>query len=88
VMKAYWVGVDLGTMGTKAAIFDADGHPLTSAYEESRPHYPQPGWVEIDSSTRGPRPRWIGLPHLTRLHTNRAKTSRWGIMTAEKGGRI
>ena len=87
-MKCYLIGVDLGTMGTKAAIFDADGHLLASAYEESRLHYPQPGWVEIDSSTCGPRSTWIGLLHLTRLHTNRTKTSRWGIMIAKKGGRI
>jgi xylulokinase len=45
-MKTYLVGVDLGTMGTKAAIFDADGQLLASAYEESRLYYPQPGCVE------------------------------------------
>jgi xylulokinase len=48
-MKCYLVGVDLGTMGTRAAIFEADGHLLASAYEESKLHYPQPGWVEQDS---------------------------------------
>jgi xylulokinase len=47
-MKCYLIGVDLGTTGTKAAIFDADGNLLASAYEESRLHYPQPGWVEQD----------------------------------------
>jgi len=47
-MKCYLIGVDLGTTGTKAAIFDADGNLLASAYEESRLYYPQPGWVEQD----------------------------------------
>ena len=47
-MKTYLVGVDLGTMGTKAAIFDADGQLLASAYEESKLYYPQPGYVEQD----------------------------------------
>lgn len=85
-MKTYLVGVDLDTMGTKAAIFDADGPLLASAYEESGLRYPQPGWVETDSSTHSPRSTWTGLLHLTRLHTDRAKTSRWGIMTETKGG--
>ncbi len=44
----YLVGVDLGTMGTKAAIFDSDGNLLASAYEESVLLYPRPGWVEQD----------------------------------------
>ena len=44
--KPFLVGVDLGTMGTKAAIFDTGGNLLASAYEESRLHYPRPGWVE------------------------------------------
>ncbi len=39
-------GVDLGTMGTKAAIYDTDGQLLAEAYEESRLYYPKPGWVE------------------------------------------
>jgi xylulokinase len=47
-MKCYLIGVDLGTMGTKAAIFDTDGQLLASAYEESKLYYPQPGCVEQD----------------------------------------
>jgi xylulokinase len=45
-MKPYLIGVDLGTMGTKAAIFDAEGQLLASAYEETKLYYPQPGYVE------------------------------------------
>ncbi len=44
--KTYLIGVDLGTMGTKAAIFDSQGNLIADAYEESRLHYPRPGWVE------------------------------------------
>ncbi len=44
--KPYLIGVDIGTMGTKAAVFDAEGNLLASAYEESILHYPRPGWVE------------------------------------------
>jgi xylulokinase len=47
-MATYLIGVDLGTTGTKAAIFDTEGQLLASAYEQTELHYPQPGWVEQD----------------------------------------
>ena len=46
--KTYLVGVDLGTTGTKTAIFDTDGILVAEAYEESKLYYPKPGWVEQD----------------------------------------
>jgi xylulokinase len=46
--KTYLIGVDIGTMGTKAAVFDTEGNLLASAYEESILHHPRPGWVEQD----------------------------------------
>ncbi len=48
MQKPFLVAVDLGTTGTKAAIFDAAGNLLASAYEETVLHYPKPGWVEQD----------------------------------------
>ncbi len=47
--KTYLIGVDLGTVGTKAAIFDAEGNLVADAYEESKLIYPRPGWVEQDA---------------------------------------
>ena len=44
--KTYLIGVDLGTMGTKAAIFDIEGNLVALAFEESKLLYPKPGWVE------------------------------------------
>lgn len=44
----YLVGVDLGTMGTKTGVFDSAGNLVAEAYEESKLHYPKPGWVEQD----------------------------------------
>ncbi len=44
--KIYLIGVDLGTAGTKAAIFDEEGNLIADAYEESKLSYPKPGWVE------------------------------------------
>ncbi len=46
--KGYLIGVDLGTMGTKAAIFDTKGVLLADAFRESALHYPRPGCVEQD----------------------------------------
>ena len=49
--QPFLIGVDLGTTGTKAAIFDSGGQLVASAYEESILHYPRPGWVEQDRMT-------------------------------------
>ncbi len=42
------IGVDIGTTGTKAAVFDDAGRLLGQAFEESRLVYPRSGWVEQD----------------------------------------
>jgi len=42
----YFIGVDIGTTGTKAAIFDLQGNQLATAYEESKLYYPEVGCVE------------------------------------------
>lgn len=42
----YFIGIDIGTTGTKAAIFDLEGNQLATAYEESKLYYPRVGWVE------------------------------------------
>ncbi len=44
--NTYLIGVDLGTTGTKTAIFDSNGNLITKAYEESKLYCPKPGWVE------------------------------------------
>ena len=43
-----FVGCDLGTLGTKAAVVDESGEVLGSAFEEVELTYPRPGWVEQD----------------------------------------
>jgi xylulokinase len=43
-----FVGCDLGTMGTKAAVVDLDGRILGEAFEEVRLIAPRPGIVEQD----------------------------------------
>ena len=44
--RAHLIGIDLGTMGTKAALYDLEGNVLADAYEESILRYPRVGWVE------------------------------------------
>ena len=43
-----FVGCDLGTMGTKAAVVDEDGAILGEAFEEVSLRHPRPGAVEQD----------------------------------------
>jgi xylulokinase len=45
----YLMGIDVGTTGTKAAIFDASGKMIAQAYREYACTYPRPGWVEQDA---------------------------------------
>lgn len=48
-MKKYILGIDQGTTGTKAIIYDRDVNIIASAYSEFSQHFPQPGWVEHDA---------------------------------------
>lgn len=44
----YLIGVDMGTAGIKAGIFESDGTLLSESYEESELRRPGPGRVEQD----------------------------------------
>lgn len=48
-MAEYVMGVDVGTTGTKAIIFDLTGIEKGKAYQEYTCEYPQPNWVEQDA---------------------------------------
>ena len=43
------LGLDIGTTGCKAGLFDAEGRLLTLAYREYPLLTPERGWAEIDS---------------------------------------
>lgn len=49
-MSGYLIGIDIGTQGTKAALFDMQLHQLAAAFEPSRLISPEPGvvWQEAD----------------------------------------
>ena len=42
------LGLDVGTTGCKAVVFDVGGKVLSAAYREYPLLHPQPGWVELD----------------------------------------
>lgn len=44
----YLIGIDLGTSGTKAVLFDECGRAVASALAEYPLHQPQNGWAEQD----------------------------------------
>ncbi len=45
----YVAGIDIGTSGAKAIVFDLGGTPLATAYNEYGSTYPRPTWVEQDA---------------------------------------
>ena len=42
------LGLDIGTTGCKAIVFDEEGKQLAAAYREYPLIHPQPGWIELD----------------------------------------
>jgi len=44
--KKYIMAIDQGTTGTRVILFNHDGLPVDSSYEEVDQFYPHPGWVE------------------------------------------
>lgn len=46
--KKFVLGIDQGTTGSKAIVFDKESNIISSAYKEITQYYPQPGWVEHD----------------------------------------
>jgi glycerol kinase len=44
------LGIDQGTTGSRAFIFDDKGKVVTSSYSEFEQHFPKPGWVEHDAA--------------------------------------
>ncbi len=47
--ESYLTGIDIGTSGAKASIFDLNGNVVGSASRGYRCEYPKPNWVEQDA---------------------------------------
>lgn len=48
--KEYFLGIDIGTSGTKALLVTSEGQPAASATVEYPLHQPKPGWAEQDAA--------------------------------------
>ncbi|MDO4555894.1 MAG: glycerol kinase GlpK [Lachnospiraceae bacterium] len=48
-MKLYMLGLDIGTTGTRAMLFDKSSKEVAAAYSEFTQYFPQDGWVEHDA---------------------------------------
>lgn len=48
-MGKYVLGIDQGTTGTKAIVFDEKANIISTAYSEFTQYFPEPGWVEHDA---------------------------------------
>jgi len=46
--ERYIAGIDIGTTGSKAGIFDLMGNMIASGYREYSCSYPRPNWIEQD----------------------------------------
>jgi xylulokinase len=68
-----FVGCDLGTMGTKAAVVDEEGRILGEAFEEVSLRYPRPGWVEQD---------------LEEIEASAHRTIRKALASSGRGGEV
>ena len=44
------MGLDIGTTGCKAVVFDLEGRMVAHAYREYPLLHPQPGWAELDTN--------------------------------------
>ncbi|MBR2010427.1 MAG: glycerol kinase GlpK [Clostridia bacterium] len=47
-MSKYFLGIDQGTTGVTALLFDRSFTPVACGYREIRQYYPKAGWVEHD----------------------------------------
>jgi len=45
------LGLDIGTTGCKAVVFNVEGEVLSGAYREYPLIHPRPGWAELDMNT-------------------------------------
>ena len=45
-MKAYLLGIDIGTSACKVAVFDRNGKVLAAANGDYPVYYPHEGWAE------------------------------------------
>jgi len=65
---SYYLGIDIGTSGTKTLLIDADGQVISEANTEYPIHQPKPGWTEQD-----PEDWWKATVKTVRMVVRKAK---------------
>lgn len=45
----FYMGIDIGTSGCKAVVFDEDGRQASNAYQEYNIISKHTGWAELDT---------------------------------------
>jgi xylulokinase len=53
------LGIDVGTTGSKAAVFSEEGELVSSAYREHDVDRPKPGWAELNSVEVWDNVKWV-----------------------------
>jgi glycerol kinase len=77
-MKAV-LALDQGTTSSRAIVFGRDGRILSSAQQEFRQIYPQPGWVEHDAREIWATQRDVAAKALAATHLGAADVAAIGI---------
>ena len=79
----YVLGIDVGTTGTKSALFSVDGELVDIEYLSYPLTYPQEGWAE-----QNPQDWWEALSETTRAVVKRAgvKESVRALSLSTQGG--
>ncbi len=65
---SHYLGIDIGTSGTKTLLIDTNGNVLAEANAEYPLHQPKPGWTEQD-----PEDWWTATVKTVRAVVNKAK---------------
>jgi len=73
------LGIDQGTTGTTAIVFDDNGQIAGRAYSEFEQHFPRPGWVEHDAAEIWEVTRRVGHEALDDAGVDGAKLAAIGI---------
>jgi len=62
------MGMDIGSTGAKAVVFDREGNTIAECYREYRPESPNPGWQELDADEA-----WVMISEIIKEANQKAK---------------
>ena len=83
-MSRYILALDQGTTSSRAILFDRSGNIIQMAQQEFTQHYPQPGWVEHNSTNFLTARRWLRPSAFGRRGLRALKSRRWASTTSAR----